>query len=355
MAEDMGDKTEQPTERKISKAREDGNIAKSPELVAAIDLTAAVLMLWFFGSIAVEVFGALLRENLASPNMREMLDPSAAWLALGRACVRSLPLLCASVAIIVGVSLLSHLQQVRFVFSTKPLEPKFDRLNPVEGFQRIFKLKNMVKSGFALLKLILILTTIGGAVVVYAEEFSSLPLLDVVPAFKLMTLLVFKVLAWILTILVVIGLVDYFYQKWQHMQELKMTKNEVKDERKDTDGDPELKAKIQKIGREIAMGRMKRDVPKADVIVTNPTHFAIALKYDTQKMAAPVVVAKGADFMAFRIREIAMANRVPIVEKPELARALYANVKVGQAIDSRFYQAVAEVLAYVYRLQGKAA
>lgn len=355
MAEDMGDKTEQPSERKINKAREDGKIAKSPELVAAVDLTAAVLMLWYFGSVCVEVFGAILRENLSAADMKEILDPSAAWVALGRACVRGLPVLAAAVGVITLVSLLGHLQQVKFVLSTKAIEPKLERLNPVEGFQRIFKLKNLVKSGFAVIKLVLILTTIGGAVVVYAQEFASLPLLDVVPAFKLMALLVFKVLAWVLTILVIIGLLDYFYQKWQHLQDLKMTKNEVKDERKETDGDPELKARINRVAREIAKGRMQRDVPKADVVVTNPTHFAVALRYDTDKMAAPVVVAKGADFLAFEIRRIAVANRVPIVEKPELARALYANVKVGQAIDSRFYQTVAEVLAYVYRLQGRAA
>jgi flagellar biosynthetic protein FlhB len=355
MAEDMGDKTEQPTERKLSKARDDGNVAKSPELVSAVDLTAAILLLWFVGAISIELFGGLMRDGLTLANVKETIDPSSALPALGRACIRALPVLAAALAAIVLVSLIAHLQQVKFLFSTKPLEPKPERLNPVEGFKRIFGLKNFVKNGLAVVKLLAILTVIGAAVIFYSRELAMLPMLEVVPAFSAMAVIIFKVTAWVLAILLIIGIVDYAYQLWQHKRDLRMTKNEVKDERKETDGDPEIKARIQRIGREIAMGRMRRDVPKADVIVTNPTHFAVALKYDADKMAAPVVVAKGADFMAFRIREIAMANRVPIVEKPELARGLYANVKVGQAIDSRFYQAVAELLAYVYRLQGKAA
>lgn len=355
MPEDMGDKTEQPTERKISKAREDGNIAKSPELVAALDLTALVLMVWFLGAVSVEVFSGLMRDGLSSRDVRGMIDATSALQALGRACVRGAPVLGVALGVIVLVTLLAHLQQVRFVFSTKSLEPKPEKLNPVEGIQRLFALRNLVKSGFAIIKLTLIMTVIVLGVWTHAEQFSALPMLDVVDAFRTMVLIIFKILAWVLAILLIVGVADYAYQLWQNTQDLKMTKQEVKDERKDTDGDPEIKARIQRIAREIAMGRMRRDVPKADVIVTNPTHFAVALKYDQNKMAAPVVVAKGADFMAFRIREIAMASRVPIVEKPELARALFAEAKVGRAIDAKFYQTVAEVLAYVYRLQGQAA
>lgn len=352
MAEDLGDKTEDPTEQKIRKAREEGNVAKSTEVVAVMDLIAMALLLWFFGSMALEVGAGLMRAGLSVQSVGGALSVGEASHELLLMLARSLPVLGVALAVLLLTGVVGYVQQVQFLLTTKPLEPKLERLNPAAGFGRIFGIKGLVKGGLNIVKLALLAVTCVVAISVYLPEFASLPGLELMPAMRLMTLLVFKVLVWLLVMLAVIGVADFAIQRFQHRRDLRMTKQEVKQERKDNDGDPEIKARVAKMGREIAMGKLRRDVPRADVVVTNPTHFAVALRYDAEKMAAPVVVAKGADFMAFRIRELAIGAGVPIVEKPELARGLYASTKVGQAVDTKFYQTVAEVLAYVYRLRG---
>ncbi|MFT3686088.1 MAG: EscU/YscU/HrcU family type III secretion system export apparatus switch protein [Phycisphaerales bacterium] len=265
------------------------------------------------------------------------------------------PVAITAILALLLASVASHLQQTRLVFSVEALEPKLERLNPMEGLQRMFGRKNLVRGGMSTLKLFFALGVVGLITSAKADRFAALPNLEFGAALGMMVRLVMEIVAWLLGLLFVLGVTDYLFQRWQMLQDLKMTKQQIKDERKETDGDAEIKSRIQRIGRQIAMGQLKRDVPKADVIVTNPTHYAIALKYDPVTMAAPKVVAKGVDFMAFRIRELAIAANVPVVEKPELARALYKHAKVGHPIDTKFFQAVAEVLAYVYRLQGKAA
>jgi len=353
MAEDLGDKTEDPTEQKLQRARDDGNVAKSAELVAAMDLIVAALLLWFFGSMAMEVGAGVMREGLSVRSVSGTLGTGDIAHDTLLALARGGPILGVALGVLMLTSVVGYLQQVQFVFSTKPLEPKLNKLNPISGFGRLFGLKGLAKGGINIVKLALVIVTCVVAITVYMPEFAGLAAMDLMPAMRAMMVLIFKVLAWLLLMITIIGVVDLAYQRWQHRRDLRMTKQEVKQERKDNDGDPEIKARVARIGREIAMGKLKREVPRADVVVTNPTHFAVALKYEGGSMAAPVVLAKGADFMAFRIRELAIGAGVPIVEKPELARGLYASTKVGQAIDTKFYQAVAEVLAYVYRLRGE--
>jgi flagellar biosynthetic protein FlhB len=355
MAEDLGDKTEDPTEQKLRKAREEGNVAKSTEVVAAMDLIAAALLLWFFGSMAIEVGAGLMRTGLSVRSVSGALSESEAPHELLTMLARSGPVLGVALGVLLLTSVVGYLQQVQFLVTTKPLEPKLERLDPFKGFGRIFGLKGLTKGGLNIIKLALVMVTCAVAIAAYLPQFAGLPALELMGAMRLMATLIFKILVWLLVMLALIGAADYAVQRFQHRRDLRMTKQEVKQERKDNDGDPEIKARVAKIGREIAMGKLKREVPRADVVVTNPTHFAVALRYDGGTMAAPVVVAKGADFMAFRIRELAIGAGVPIVEKPELARGLYASTKVGQAVDTRFYQAVAEVLAYVYRLRGERA
>ncbi|MDP1662175.1 MAG: flagellar biosynthesis protein FlhB [Phycisphaerales bacterium] len=359
MAEDIGDRTEAPTPRRLEQAREKGQVPKSQDLVAAIDLVAAALLLWFFGSVAVKTGKELMSTGLRfggdGPGGSEIFDTRSAGLALARSLLTMAPIAITAIGALLLTSLIAHIQQTKLIWSADPLTPKLERLNPVAGLQRMFGRKNAVRAGMSLAKLLFSLGIVGLVTSAKAQEFAALPNLNFAASLAMMVRLVMEVVAWLVTILLLLGIGDYIFQEWQSMQELKMTKQQVKDERKETDGDPEIKSRIRRIGRQIAMGQLKRDVPKADVIVTNPTHYAIALKYDPVTMASPRVVAKGVDFMAFRIRELAIAANVPVVEKPELARALYKHAKVGQSIDSRFFQAVAEVLAYVYRLQGKAA
>jgi flagellar biosynthesis protein FlhB len=187
------------------------------------------------------------------------------------------------------------------------------------------------------------------------NKVAALPVLDLMGGVAMIGDLLLSLVIRLLALLFVLGMADYLFQRWQHQQELRMTKQEVTDERRSMDGDPQIKGRRMRMMRQIAMQQINRTVPQADVIVTNPTHYSVAIQYDQKTMAAPRVVAKGVDHMAMRIRQVAMSNRIPIVERPPLARALYAEVEVGQEISEELYQAVAEVLAYVYRLEKEAA
>jgi flagellar biosynthetic protein FlhB len=355
MAEDMGERTEQPTGRKLAMARARGQIPKSPELSGAVDLIGAVIVLMFFGGAFVEQLAAMMRTMLSGNAPGWGLDKGGVKDLAVWAFLHAVQAAAPFIALMVVVAYLAQLMQVGWLWSAQPLEPKWDRMNPVSGFGRIFSRKNLVKTGIGVLKMGLI-----GYIVVYViaqriQELAGLPALSALAGFHHLGELVLGMAKWMLLVMLVIGVADWWFQRWQHTQDLKMTKQEVQDERKSTEGDEQMKAKRLKMGRQMAMQRMRMDVPKADVVVTNPTHFSVAIRYDADKMDAPKVVAKGADYLAFRIREIALGAGVPIVEKPALARALYAYVAVGQQIRAEDYEAVAEVLAYVYRLEQQAA
>lgn len=353
MAEDMGEKTEQPSGRRLSEARERGQIAKSTDLSAAIDLIGATILLALLGGMIVESMGSLLRRVLedgpgaiapgATPHVLKLCMVNGAW-ALGPALLA-----------IAGVSLMGQVMQTGLLWTTQPLAPKFNKLNPVNGVGKLLNRRNLVKTIVNTLKL----AVVGWVAWIYilgaVPELINLPALGVAPGLYAIALLAARMLVWLLTLLLVIGLCDWLYQRWQHRQDLRMTKQEVKDEHKNMEGDPALRGRRLRMMREIAMQRINHAVPTADVVIANPTHFSVAIKYDADNMRAPRVVAKGVDLMAMRIRQLATMNGVPIVERPPLARALYAGVDEGQEIAPEFYQAVAEVLAYVYRLESRAA
>jgi flagellar biosynthesis protein FlhB len=355
VAEDLGDKTEQPTQKKLADARQKGQVVKSVELMAAFDLALMLAVLWIFGTVITELFTGMLRHALDPLDVARVWSTAEATDAFIRAIYAVLPMTAGILGGLFVITLASGLAQTRGLLSGESITPKIERLNPIAGLQKLFQLRNITKNLLNILKVFGVTAVAVVIVMGTVRTLGYLPAMNAKAAMGVIAELILDVLLWVVIILLVLGFADYAYQYWQFMQDNKMTKQQVKEERKDTDGDPEIKARVARIGRQIAMGQLKRDVPTADVIVTNPTHFAVALKYDGATMASPKVVAKGADFMAFRIRELAIASGVPIVEKPELARALYKAVPVGRTIDSRFFQAVAEILAYVYRLQGKAA
>jgi flagellar biosynthetic protein FlhB len=253
------------------------------------------------------------------------------------------------------VAIIGNIAQFGVVFTTKSLEPKFDRLNPIQGLQNLYGRKNMVRSGLNIVKLAIVCIVGFSYLSRCLEEVAMLPILDVRAMVVIFGELLLHLVIWLLALLLAMGLLDFMFQKWQHTQELKMTKQEVQDERRSMDGDPQIKGRRLRMMRQIAMQQVNKTVPGASVVVTNPTHFSVALQYDQGSMAAPRVVAKGVDHMALRIRQVAMIHKVPIIERPPLARALYAQVEVGQEISEELYQAVAEVLAYVYRLEKEAA
>lgn len=243
--------------------------------------------------------------------------------------------------------------QVGLVFSNKALQPKATRLNPISGISRMFSARSAVELGKAIAKVLAI-----GCVVYSFMKDKYVVVVNMVGGDYRQTCsqigeLAYAVMLRATIAMFVIAAFDYMYQRYQHEKQLKMTKQEVKDDMKRTEGDPHIKSKIRQKQREIAQRRMMQEIPKADVVVTNPTHFAVAIKYDAEVSPAPIVVAKGQDLIAKRIKEIAMENNVPIVENKPLARALYASVEIGNEIPAELYQAMAEILAYVYRLSGK--
>lgn len=355
MAEELGEKTEAPTGRRISEARGMGRVAKSADLAAAIDLIGGVLLLFLMGAGVFKGLGVLMHRVLDVPGAADATDLAGvivlAKVALVRGAFVLLPLMLAAFVI----SFLSHFVQIGWLFTTQPLSPDISRLNPVGGFGKLFNLRNATKSAVNSVKLALVLVV--GWVYLRSRVggLASLPLLDLWAAMLLICKMAVELAAWLLLVLLLIGLADFAYQKWQYTQDLKMTRQEVTDERRSMDGDPKIKGKRLHMMREMALQRVRQAVPEADVIVTNPEHFAVAIKYDADSMHAPRVVAKGVDFMAARIRQVAMIHGVPIVERPPLARALYWSIKVGQEIPPQHYQAVAEILAYVYRMEKQAA
>ncbi len=245
--------------------------------------------------------------------------------------------------------------QVGWLFTTRPLAPKFDRLNFFANLGKLVGRRSAARLAADAAKLTAVIVVSWLVISRAIPRLTTLPLLEMKPALSVVAHLAVELALWVLALLIVVGVADWVYQRWQHTQELRMTKQEVKDERRSMEGDPAVKRRRFQMMREIAMQRVHQTVPTADVVVTNPTHFSVAIKYDSDAMAAPRVVAKGADHMAFRIRQLAALNDVPIVERPPLARALYFGVDVGREIPPEHYQAVAELLAYVYRVQERAA
>lgn len=355
MAEDLGERTEAPTGRRISEARGMGRVAKSADLAAAIDLIGSVLLIVLLGAGVFKGLGVLMRRVLDVPGAFDASDLAGsielAKVALFRGALVLVPLMLLAAAI----SFLSHFVQIGWLFTTKPATPDISRLNPVGGFAKLFSTRNAVRSAVNSVKLAVVIAVgwlylrgkVGG--------LAALPLLDIQASMLLIGKLAIELAAWLLLVLLIIGLADFAYQKWQHTKDLRMTRQEVQDERRSMDGDPKLKGKRLQMMREMALQRVRQAVPEADVIVTNPEHFAVAIKYDAETMHAPRLVAKGVDFMAARIRQVAMIHGVPIVERPPLARAIYWGLKVGDEIPPQHYQAVAEILAYVYRMEKQAA
>ena len=354
MAEDLGEKTEDPTGKKLSDARSRGKIAKSKDLSGAIDLIAAALVLAMLGTYISGEFADLMTRTLGSAPVGQSNPFDYIAPALHQAA-RSVVVTVGPVMVLMFVVILiAHFAQVGPLFTTKPVTPDLNRLNPISGVKRIVSLRGIMQTLMSIAKLSVVGTIVVLVIMRNEIKLVRLPLLTPGQATMVTIYVLIEILAWVLAILLVIGVIDYLYQKWQHKKDLRMTKQEVKDEVKSLEGDPELKRRRFRMAQEVAMQRVNTEVPDADVIVTNPTHFSVAIRYKNE-WGAPRVVAKGADQIAMRIRFVAMANGVPIVERPPLARVLYWGTKEGDLISEEHYEAVAEILAYVYRLDGRAA
>lgn len=354
MAEELGDRTEKATSKKLSNARQRGQIAKSPEFAAALDLIGALILLVMLGPGLFSAMTALVRA-LLMPDSLSTFSPGSVPDLLAFSFTKAAIAIAPFVGIMFIVAAVAQFTQVGLLWTFKPLMPKFSRLNPIAGVARLFSRRSAVKSGVSIVKLCIVLPVVGSVIASKLQAISFLPALSLTAAMVMTGRIIFELALWLLVLLLVLGLADFVYQRWQHAKDLMMTRQEVKQERRNSEGDEVTKGRRLRMARNMLLQQMQQSVKTADVIVTNPTHFAVALKYDSNSMHAPKVVAKGADYMAFRIREMATAAGVPIVEKPPLARALYAGVDVGRYVSPELYQAVAEILAYVYRLKNKAA
>ncbi len=346
---DGQEKSEQPTGKKLSDARKKGQVPRSRELNTVVVTLGGVVLLFSFGQRYVDQMMATMRLNF---NVRrdDVFDPVTMLDHLMRGIQDALWLLAPFFLAMTVIAVLSSIVLGGMSFSIESLTPKFGKLNPVKGFKRMFALKGLLE----LLKSVLKFLLIGGvtALVLWADadEFLRLGNGDV----RIAIARVFDLLGWatllLASILLVLAAIDVPFQLWEHTRNLRMTKQEVRNEMKDTEGRPEVKGRIRQVQRELAQRRMMDEVPKADVIVTNPTHYAVALSYQSG-MDAPKVVAKGVDLVAANIRELGAKHRVPVVEAPPLARAIYFNTELGEQIPAGLYLAVAKLLGYIFQLQ----
>lgn len=350
MADDTGgDKSLPASGQKIQRAREEGNVARSQDLSAGIALAVALVALVMFGQLSFDTMLDAARYYLGhadelTPDKTSLVQLTAG--ALWFVGMATMPV----ALVLLAAGLLINIAQVGFLMTTKPLVPKFSRINPLSGFQRFLSLRSAIELVKSVMKLALVLLVVWMAIRNRVDEFIVLQAMTPVAILYSVTGLVYAVWWRIALVMVLLGVLDYGYQRWQHLEDLKMTQQEARQETKEMEGDPQIKRRVRQLQRQIAMQRMMKDVPGADVIITNPIRFAVALRYDMGNMETPVVVAKGARKMAERIRDIATEHDVPIVQKPELARALYKSIEVGQGIPENLFRAVAEVLSFVYRI-----
>ena len=348
--EGSGEKTEKATPRKRRETREKGEVAKSRELPSVAVLLASLLGLVFFGSFMLQHLQLLMKDAFTMPNPAEMGDVDR-LVAYGKSVIVDFFLIVAPMlAAVFVVAICSNVAQVGLLLSTELIKPKLSKLDPVKGLGRLFSKQAAAELFKTLLKLIIVAGIVYASIVGKIEELPNLGNLDVSGVFQYLSTVVFSIFMNCTLALLPLVLLDWAFQKWQFEERIKMSKQEVKEEHKRSEGDPQIKARIKGLQMEMARKRMMQAVPDADVVITNPTHLAVALSYRKDAMSAPRVIAKGADLIARRIKALAAENNVPIVENRPLARDLYTMVDIDQEIPPALYHAVAEVMAYIYRL-----
>jgi len=350
--ESGGERSQDATPHRREQAREEGRFVESSDLNSAAMLVTSLVTLLLAGGGLIDFLGHLFADQLGGSAWLR-IDPESfvdRWHALvGGLVPVTLPLL----GVVFSMALALCLFQNGFMFVPEKVLPDFSRLDPLAGFQRLFSLRNIVRLFFGILKLVVVVSVAAVAIYNHRDTILSLVGLDVgqIGAYA------FEVCVWtalkVAIALLLLAILDYGFQWWQFEQDLKMTSQEMREEMRNLQGDPQVMARRRAVQRQLALNRLKSAVPKADVVITNPTELAVAIQYDHDTMAAPVVVAKGSGLIAQRIRRLALEHDIPIVEKKPLAQALYRDVDLNRPIPDQLYAAVAEVLAYVYQLKGK--
>lgn len=352
MADSSGDKKHSATERRRRQAREEGQVVKSQDLTSAALLLAGLATLWMLGKPAAEQLAGAIAEGLSTAHVAPLgTDDATHWLLRfsGRLAIATVPILLAMLA----AGVLVNVAQSGILFSSAKLVPKLSHISPLSGAKRILSLQGMMRLGFGLFKVAIIAAVAYAALRHYRDPILTLSALSVPQIAAVMFDCLIGTCVWIGGALFILAILEYAFQKWKHEQDLMMSDQEIRDEMKDTEGDPQVSARRKQVQRQMMMQRAESEVPKADVVVSNPTELAIAIQYDPTSMPAPLVLAKGAGPLAQKIRRIALENGIPVVERKPLAQVLYKTVEVGDVIPADHYQAVAEVLRYVYQMQGR--
>jgi len=350
MAEGGQERTESATPKRREEARKRGQVPRSTELSTAAVCIAAAVAIYTLGRIAAGQFADLMHDSLSIAPERAMASESL-WLALRESGARALWIIAPILGATFCAALAAPIAIGGWNFSGQAMMPQFSRLNPATGIGRVFSARGFVELGKGLAK-VGVVATIGFVLLKgMTPQMMGLAAEPLNGAIAHSAALAGYSLLVLTCGLVVIAAVDVPYQLWQHSRDLRMTREEMREEYKESEGSPETRGRIREAQRALAKGRMLQEVPKADVVITNPTHFAVALRYDEKRMRAPIVVAKGTELIAAKIREVATENNVPIVEAPPLARALYRSVDLGREVPAALYVTVAQVLTYVYQLR----
>ncbi len=350
-----GEKTEEATSKKLTDARKEGQVAKSTDLITAAALLALFWTLkTFIGVIGNNFINSFTKtyNSIELYAKDDFTHATAQWIFQDTAftIIRiSIPVFISAFV----VAIITNLAQVKWQITGKPLQPKFSKFNPIKGFRKIFSKDKIVELIKEVLKIGVITYVAYDTLIKHKDILLKLYDMELLQAIYLIGNIVLDLGYKISIIFLIIGFADYIYQKLKFKKDMRMTKQEVKDEYKQAEGDPQVKGKIRSKMREASQRRMMQHLPEADVVITNPTHFAAAIKYDKETSEAPVLIAKGADYLAQKIKEVARENKIEIVENKPLARMLYYNVEIGNEIPPELYQMTAEVLAYVYNLKNK--
>lgn len=354
MAEDQDDsqKTEDPTQRRIEEAVKKGQVITSREVTNFMTLFLLALLVWLMMPYAMRKSTVWLRRFIESPD-EIVIDPGNysqlfAELLKGSILIMAIPVLAT-----IFVAFFSSFIQHGWIVSSEPIMPKLDKISPLKGLKRLFSLKSVVEFLKGIIKI-----SIVGAVAVIAiwpelGVMRQMHDMSMAVILSILHRLALNMLIGVCSAMAVIAILDYLYQRFEYLKSLRMSKQDIKDEYKQSEGSPEIKSRLRQLRMDRARNRMMAAVPTADVVITNPTHFAVALKYDTSKHAAPILVAKGQDNIALSIRELAEEHKVPIVRNPPLARALYETTDLDEQVPEEHFKAVAEVIAYVYKLKGR--
>jgi flagellar biosynthetic protein FlhB len=353
MAEDKDqEKTEQATPKRREEAREKGQVAKSRELSSVAVLGGCLIYFYFGASNMATQLTEMMKTSLRTSGQITITIDNIQSLAADLT-MQTIVLLAPFFIIVMIAGLMGNLLQVGILFSSESIAPKLSKIDPFKGLERLFSLRSLVELVKNILKIAIVGTV--AYLTINAESFKLFSLIDL-DAMNILGYIgrvSFKILFSTSCVLLILAILDYGYQKWEHEKSLKMSLKEIKDENKQTEGDPLIKGRIKRLQRELARKRMMAAVPKADVVITNPTHLAVALRYEPETMNAPCVVAKGADFLAEKIKAIARDSGVPVIENKLVAQVLYKMTAVEQAIPENLYKAIAEILAHVYSLKRK--